>query len=324
MPNRFSSLTSRGAALLERPGTKKILLYILGTMLVVGMLAGAVSRLGRTPEEEAAPPSEEQTQTAAKPAADDASAPLPATEKVPPDVSGEIAAKNVQRRDGFPMLSWEEDGFSSDSRGRLLYEGAKTLTGIDVSEHQGDIDWAKVAADGVDFAMIRLGYRGSTKGQLYLDEYFLKNIAGANAAGVKAGVYFYSQAIDPREAEEEARYVLEHIEGYKVDFPVVFDWEIVGGSSARTYSVSRRTLCRCARAFCDAVKAQGYQPMIYFTRYLGYRKYILRDLTDYGFWYAEYGDRPRFAFDFDMWQYSETGQVSGIDGDVDLNIWFVR
>ena len=327
MQNRFSETTSRAAALLERPGTKKVLLYILGTLVVLGMLVSSVSRLNTGREEPSAQSAAAETAPEASAPAEEAepsSAPLLATEKVPPDVSGQIAEKNVQRRDGFPMLSWEEDKFVSDSRGRLAYDGAKTLTGIDVSEHQGTIDWKKVAADGVDFAMIRLGYRGSTQGGLYLDEYFKKNIAAANAAGVPVGVYFYSQAIDAREAEEEARFVLESLEGYDVDFPVVFDWEIVGGENARTYSVSRRTLCQCARAFCNAVKDKGYQPMIYFTRYLGYRKYILRDLTDYGFWYAEYGQRPRFAFDFDMWQYSETGKVSGIDGNVDLNIWFVR
>ena len=256
---------------------------------------------------------------------DDASpAPLPATEKVPPDVSGDIAAKNIQRRDGFPMLSWEEDGFSIDSRGRLRYTGAQTLTGIDVSEHQYDIDWRKVAADGVDFAMIRVGYRGSTAGGLYTDDYFEKNIRGALNAGLKVGVYFFSQAIDAREAAEEAAFVLGQIRPYEIAMPVVFDWEIVGGSDARTYTVDRRTLCEAVRAFCGPVKEAGYEPMIYFTRYLGYRKYILRELTDYGFWYAEYGESPRFAFDFDMWQYSETGRVSGIEGDVDLNIWFER
>ena len=321
MPNRFSPYFSRGTAVKERPGTKRTLLFVLAAVVLLGVLIAVIFPLNDgeapsptpPPAPEAAPESEEVSP-----------APLQAAEKVPPDVSGEIAAKNVQRRDGFPILSWEADKFSFDSRGRLGYAGAKTLTGIDVSEHQGSIDWNQVAADGVDFAMIRLGYRGSTQGQLYMDEYFERNIAGANAAGVPVGVYFYSQAIDPREAEEEARFVLGCLKDHKVDFPVVFDWEIVGGSSARTYSVSRRTLCGCARAFCDAVKAQGYEPMIYFTRYLGYRKYILRELTDYGFWYAEYGERPRFAFDFDMWQYSETGKVDGIDGDVDLNIWFVR
>ena len=226
------------------------------------------------------------------------------------------------RSNGFPMLAWAPDGFSADSRGRMQYSGGKYLTGIDVSEHQYDIDWEKVAADGIDFAMIRVGYRGSTAGQIYMDEYFEKNIAGATAAGLKVGVYFYSQAINAEEAAEEAAFVLNAIRPYKVTFPVVFDWEIVGGSDARTYTVSRAVLCESAKTFCSAVEDAGYDAMIYFTQYLGYRKYILRQLSDYEFWYAEYEAKPRIVFNFDMWQYSSTGSVNGIDGDVDLNIYF--
>ena len=123
----------------------------------------------------------------------------------------EIAASAAVRSNGFPMLAWAPDGFSADSRGRMQYSGGKYLTGIDVSEHQYDIDWEKVAADGIDFAMIRVGYRGSTAGQIYTDEYFEKNIAGATAAGLKVGVYFYSQAINAEEAAEEAAFVLNAI-----------------------------------------------------------------------------------------------------------------
>ena len=248
-----------------------------------------------------------------------------AMQSVPADTSGELTLRTAAKRDGFPMLSWDVREFVPDSRERMTYQGgAKTLTGIDVSEHQYDIDWKKVAADGIDFAMIRVGYRGSTAGGLYLDEYFEKNITGAHNAGIPVGVYFYSQAVTPEEAREEADFVLENIRGRHVTFPVVFDWEIVGGSEARTYAVSRRELCDCTRAFCDAVSEAGYDPMIYFTRYLAYRKYILRNLADYGFWYAEYEPQPRIAFDFDIWQYSETGEVDGIEGKVDLNLYFVR
>ena len=266
----------------------------------------------------AAPLSEPELSPAPEPTPDAAS-------QVPADVSAQLTARRLLRRDGFPMLSWEPDLFSADSRGRMRYTGAaSTLTGIDVSEHQYDIDWRKVAADGVDFAMIRVGYRGSTAGGIYTDDYFEKNIRGALNAGLKVGVYFFSQAIDAGEAAEEAAFVLEQIRPYEITMPVVFDWEIVGGSDARTYTVDRRTLCEAVRAFCGPVRDAGYEPMLYFTRYLGYRKYILRNLADYGFWYAEYEDRPRIAFDFDMWQYSETGTVDGIDGDVDLNLYFVR
>ena len=319
MSEKHRSHSAGGTVLGLRPDRRTVLIALGVLALLILLLALALRGCGKAetaPEPSPVPESTPVPESAPTPAP-------PATELPPPDLSEEITARNVQRRDGFPMLAWDVEKFTIGTDGRMSYSGARTLTGIDVSEHQGKIDWKKVAADGVDFVIIRLGYRGSTAGGLYLDEYYEANISGALAAGLGVGVYFYSQAVDPREAAEEAAFVLEHLAGYDVTFPVVFDWEVVGGSAARTYSVSRRTLVECARTFCEAVKAEGYDPMIYFTRYLGYRKYILRNLTDYGFWYAEYEPRPRIAFDFDMWQYSETGSVSGVDGSVDLNILYM-
>ena len=329
MDNPTSKRSGRRAPLPERK-----LRFLIAGGAVLLFIVILIASLARSPEpaEEPAPAGEPAVaegsgaETLSEPEPSPAPEPTPdAASQVPADVSAQLTARRLLRRDGFPMLSWEPDLFSADSRGRMRYTGAaSTLTGIDVSEHQYDIDWRKVAADGVDFAMIRVGYRGSTAGGIYTDDYFEKNIRGALNAGLKVGVYFFSQALDAGEAAEEAAFVLEQIRPYEITMPVVFDWEIVGGSDARTYTVDRRTLCEAVRAFCGPVRDAGYEPMLYFTRYLGYRKYILRNLADYGFWYAEYEDRPRIAFDFDMWQYSETGQVSGIDGDVDLNIWFVR
>ncbi|MBO6039609.1 MAG: Lyzozyme M1 (1,4-beta-N-acetylmuramidase) [Oscillospiraceae bacterium] len=324
--------STRSGRIVRSPDRKLRLLIAGGAVLLFIVIL--IAAFARTPETaEASSPTEEPVPEAASvsvpgsvPESPSAPEPTPdAASQVPADVSAQLTARRLLRRDGFPMLSWEPDRFSADSSGRMRYTGAaKTLTGIDVSEHQYDIDWRKVAADGVDFAMIRVGYRGSTAGGLYTDDYYEKNIRGALNAGLKVGVYFFSQALDAREAAEEAAFVLEQIRPYEITMPVVFDWEIVGGSDARTYTVDRRTLCEAVRAFCGPVKDAGYEPMLYFTRYLGYRKYILRNLADYGFWYAEYEDRPRIAFDFDMWQYSETGTVDGIDGDVDLNLYFVR
>lgn len=313
---------SGGAALKTRPRAGRIVLWAVLAALLLGAVIGVVSLLGRpsgaeTPENTAAPTAAPDT------SGTPSETPLPEElREAPLSPEAEIAERAAVRSNGFPMLAWAPDGFSADSRGRMQYSGGKYLTGIDVSEHQYDIDWEKVAADGIDFAMIRVGYRGSTAGQIYTDEYFEKNIAGATAAGLKVGVYFYSQAINAEEAAEEAAFVLNAIRPYKVTFPVVFDWEIVGGSDARTYTVSRAVLCESAKTFCRAVEDAGYDAMIYFTQYLGYRKYILRQLSDYEFWYAEYEAKPRIVFNFDMWQYSSTGSVNGIDGDVDLNIYF--
>jgi lysozyme len=307
----------------KKKRTVRIALWIVLALLFVGALIAVLSLIARTPM----PIDETENNTGSSAAVSDASAavetPLPEElQEEPLSPDAEIAARTAGHADGFPMFSRDLSLFSLDSRSRMRYSGESYLTGIDVSEHQGDVDWEKVAADGIDFVMIRIGYRGSTAGSIYDDEYFKENISGALAAGLKVGVYFYSQAVNTAEAAEEADYVLQAIKPYDVTFPVVFDWEIVGGSEARTYTVSRAVITDCAKTFCRAVEDAGYDAMIYFTQYLGYRKYILRQLTDYEFWYAEYEEKPRIIFDFDMWQYSSTGSVDGIAGDVDLNIYF--
>ena len=224
--------------------------------------------------------------------------------------------------DNVPVFSLDPDKFYTEN-GRVNYRGEETMTGIDVSSWQGTIDWNKVASDGIDFAIIRLGYRGYGTGAICLDSCFQQNIQGALDAGLKVGVYFYSQAINTDEAKEEADYVLSYLKDWNISLPVVFDWEIVGGSAARTYGLDTNTLNQCAAAFCGAMEDAGYQTMIYFNKYLGYRKYDLSQLTDAGFWYAEYTSKPTFYYDFKMWQYSSKGSVAGISGNVDMNLLFV-
>ncbi len=191
--------------------------------------------------------------------------------------------------------------------------------GIDVSYYQKEIDWAAVAADGVDFAMLRLGYRGYGSGALTLDTRFLENVRGAAAAGIDVGVYFFSQAITAGEAAEEAAFVLSYLEGHSITYPVCFDWEPIFNDSARTDGLSRRTLTECAVTFCRAIEAAGYTPSVYFTSWLGYTQYDLSALKDYQFWFAKYSERPDFYYDFAMWQYTSSGHVAGIDGRVDMN-----
>lgn len=161
--------------------------------------------------------------------------------------------------------------------GRTYYMGDELTPayGIDVSTHQGEIDWQAVAGDGVEFAMIRLGYRGYTAGSLNLDARFVQNIEGALEAGLKVGVYFFSQAITVEEAIEEAQFVLDALEPYAglLDFPVVFDWEDIGTTTARTYKLDTDILNACALAFCGEIEAAGYEPMIYFYPNLGAKRY---------------------------------------------------
>ncbi|MBE6993116.1 MAG: hypothetical protein E7423_00515 [Ruminococcaceae bacterium] len=204
------------------------------------------------------------------------------------------------------------------------YGGKRTWTGVDVSHHQGDIDWQKVRNAGVDFAMIRVGGRGyGSAGVMYDDQTFTQNIRGALNAGLKVGVYYFSQATSVGEAREEARYVLDKIRGYDVTYPVVFDWEFLGGKTQRTYSTPTSVICDAANAFCSMIEEAGYTPMIYFNTYCGYLKYDLSKVNRYDFWYAQYTDVPTFYYDFQMWQYTSKGRVPGISGNVDLDISFV-
>lgn len=225
--------------------------------------------------------------------------------------------------EGMPVNPYTRESFSLDSRGRVQYEkdGKKGRTGIDVSTYQNEIDWQAVAADGIDFAILRLGYRGYTEGGLFMDQSFAQNLQGALDAGLEVGVYFFSQAITPEEAEAEAAYILNAIAGRSISYPIAFDWEtITPGSGARTDGLDSETLTRCAAAFCEKIKAAGYTPAVYFNQTLGYLHYDLRELTDYALWLAEYDSKPDFYYHFDLWQYSHTGQVAGIEGDVDLDL----
>ena len=208
--------------------------------------------------------------------------------------------------------------------GRLLYEDAATPTwfGIDVSAHREELDWSAVKAAGVDFAMLRIGWRGNTEGKVYLDEYFERNYEHAKAAGLHVGVYFYSQAISREEAVEEAEAVLKWLDGRELDYPVVYDWEYVS-SEARTANVDGDTLDACANAFCETIAAAGYYPMIYFYQDIAYLKYDLSEINRYDFWLAEYNEIPTFHYDFKMLQYSASGKIEGVEDGVDFNISFV-
>jgi len=215
---------------------------------------------------------------------------------------------------------WRERFVMED--GRMTYTGpdAQTAAGIDVSYLQGNVDWQAVADDGIDFAMIRAGGRYYGSGVLFEDTMFRRNLKAAKKAGLDVGVYFFSQAISVEEAVEEARFVLELLEGQELTMPVVFDWEYISYDTARTDAVDRATLTAAADAFCRTVKEAGYDPMIYFNQYTAYLRYDLAGVAQYPFWLAQYDPAPTFYYDFAMWQYSETGTVDGIKGKVDLNL----
>lgn len=227
--------------------------------------------------------------------------------------------------EGVPVNSYDKSAFVRD--GSVMYytaPGVTTRLGIDVSQYQTNVDWSAVAGSGVSFVIARVGGRGYTEGGIYADKLFASHADGAAAAGLQVGAYFYSQAITVQEAQEEAYFVLDMLAGHEITGPVVYDWETVGKSVARTYGLQTDVLCACANAFCEIIAAAGYQPMIYFSNYDGYVKYDLSKIVDYPFWYANYNDTPDFYYDFDMWQYTSKGSVPGIEGNVDMDLWFIR
>lgn len=194
--------------------------------------------------------------------------------------------------------------------------------GIDVSYHQGVIDWQQVAADGVEFAFIRVGIRGYGTGEIVADEQFENNITGALSNGIKAGVYFFSQAVTQEEAAEEAAFVLEQIAPYKIECPVVFDVEKVADSSARMNQISVEERTNLTLTFCQAIEAAGYTPMIYHNMEMGALMLDMETLEEYDKWFAYYGSDMYYPYNYRVWQYSEKGKVAGINGNVDLNISF--
>lgn len=224
----------------------------------------------------------------------------------------------------IPRNSYQAEKFREES-GRVTYEdeAVYTMSGIDVSVHQGVIDWQAVAADGVDFAILQAGYRGYSDGDLGEDEQFRANFAGARAAGIPIGVYFFSQATTEEEAREEARFTLELLQGETLEHPVFFDWERVDAEGVRTEAVTGDMVTAFAEAFCETIEAEGYEAGIYFNQNDVYTLVDLSKLLDYPLWMAQYRTVPDFFYDFSYWQYTDQGSISGIAAPVDLNVCFV-
>lgn len=204
----------------------------------------------------------------------------------------------------------------------LLDEEVVSRKGIDVSSHQGTIDWQRVAGDGVEFAFIRAAYRGYGTGKLVEDEQFDANMSGAIAAGIEVGVYVYTQAVNEEEILEEAALAIEKASAYTDSCVIVVDVEKGTDSSARMNALSPEERTALVQLFCDTVEAAGYKPMIYFNLEMSILMLNIEELEDYDKWFAAYTDTFYFPYAYDVWQYSEAGTVDGINGNVDLNISF--
>lgn len=194
--------------------------------------------------------------------------------------------------------------------------GKKSM-GIDVSAHQGKINWSQVKQSGVEFAMIRVGFRGQTEGKIYEDTYFKANVSGAIANGIKVGIYFYSTAINDTEALEEAAWVVNKIAPYSITYPVVYDFEDFG--RYRCTGVDGNVATKNALTFLNYVKSQGYEPMMYANKNDITRK-MSRSSFSCKFWLAHYTEETDYKGSFNMWQYTSKGSVPGISGRVDMNI----
>ena len=223
--------------------------------------------------------------------------------------------RNIYFQDSFV---WEED--------RMTYAGDNRYTwrtGIDVSEHDEDIDWQQVRDAGIDFVFIRAGYRGYSEGSLRQDAYFEKNLREAREAGLDVGVYFFSQAVNEAEALEEADLVLRMLDGQALQMPVVYDPESILNDAARTDDISGDQFTRNALAFCGRIRERGYAPMIYANLVWEAFEFDLSRIRDIPIWYADYEPVPQTPYFFTVWQYTDSGTVPGIVGPVDLNLQLI-
>lgn len=200
----------------------------------------------------------------------------------------------------------------------------RSLVGIDISSHQEDVDFKKVKDSGVDFVYLRLGYRGYVNGKISIDKYFETNYKNAKEAGLQVGVYFFSQAIDEKEAMEEAFFTLENIVNKKIDLPIVYDLEEIDYDDSRIKDISGEQRSNNAMSFIQKVTENGYEGMIYTNLYWSTEFFDLHQILNYDIWFAQYNDLPDFIYPFKIWQYSDSGIVDGINYPVDLNIMFIE
>lgn len=217
---------------------------------------------------------------------------------------------------GEQVIQGVKYNFASDGS---LVTGAGVM-GIDVSKWNGIIDWNAVKNSGVSYVIIRCGYRGSSQGTLIVDPTFQNNIKGATEAGLKVGVYFFTQAIDRVEAVEEASMVLELIKNYRISYPVFLDVEPSGG---RADGITVETRTEVCKAFCQTIQNAGYTAGVYANKTWLTSKIDVSQLGAYKIWLAQYASAPTYTGRYDLWQYKSTGKVSGIVGDVDLNLSYL-
>lgn len=224
----------------------------------------------------------------------------------------------------IPANNIDSNLFEIDDDGKITYtapDGNKGLNGIDVSSHQGNINWKKVKEYGIDYAIIRVGFRGYGSGALVEDEQFKNNIEGALENDIDVGIYFFSQAITEDEAKEEAQFVIDALDEYNISYPVALDIE-TPGKDARGDKISREDRTKYATIFCEEIKAAGYTPMIYGNLFSLFDMLDMNELYQYETWFAFYNTYLYYPYKINTWQYTAGLTVPGIPTKVDANITF--
>lgn len=217
----------------------------------------------------------------------------------------------------------DADEDADDTEMTSIRKDGNAKFGIDVSKWNGEIDWDKVKQAGVEYAIIRVGYRGSSTGALVEDPYFEKNIRGAIASDIPVGVYFFTQAVNEVEAVEEASMVLKLCSDYNLTYPIFIDSEGAGGNGrADKLGQAERTLV--CKAFCSTIKNAGYKAGVYASRNWFNNNLLSDQLEQDVIWLAEYRETPLYQGYYQMWQYSSNGSIDGIEGRVDINLSYLE
>lgn len=206
---------------------------------------------------------------------------------------------------------------------KMQESNSNAKIGIDVSKWNKEIDWDKVKNAGVEYAIIRVGYRGATTGALIEDPYFKTNIKGALRAGMPVGIYFFTQALDAVEAVEEASMVINMCKDYNITYPIFIDTEGAGGNG-RADGLDTETRTQVCKAFCMTVESAGYKAGVYGARNWFNEMLDMKVLNHHIIWLAEYREAPIYQGYYHMWQYTSGGKVDGIEGNVDLNLSYLK
>lgn len=287
---------------------------ILSVFVLLAALAALLCGCGRERT------AEEAEETAA-PAPEETVDPHAGEIEVTNGEGGTIWVKEAELLTEFPLdrtLFSVTDGVVSYAGG-----GYTLSNGVDVSEYQGAIDWIAVRESGIEFAILRCGWRGYSGGSLNEDTYFRQNVEGAVAAGLHVGAYFFSQATSVIEAAEEAVFTAGILQGCPLDLPVFFDWEFIGTEPARTDGTDAQTVTAAVLEFCRLLESEGWSAGVYSYIPKVYTMYDLNSLQGLDIWMGDPGTWPEFWYDHMIWQYTFSGSVPGIEGNVDRNVMYI-